>query len=43
LPEPRHPRSFSIAINQALAQSLNLNLPDEATVQQRVQSQETVE
>ena len=43
LPAPRHPRSFSIAINQALAQSLELNLPDEATVQQRVQSQEASE
>jgi hypothetical protein len=43
LPAPRYPRNFSIAINQALAQSLALNLPDEATVQQRVQSQETSE
>jgi putative ABC transport system substrate-binding protein len=43
LPTPRYPRNFSIAINQALAQSLALTLPDEATVQQRVQSQEASE
>lgn len=43
LPAPRYPRSFSIAINQALAQNLGLTLPDEATALQRVQSQETSE
>lgn len=40
LPAPRYPRSFSIAINQALAQSLELNLPDEVLVQQRLQALE---
>ena len=43
LPAPRYPRHFSIAINQALGQSLGLTLPDEATALQRVQSQETGE
>lgn len=43
LPAPRYPRTFSLAFNQALAQSLELNLPDESTVQQRIQSLETSE
>lgn len=43
LPAPRYPRNFSIAINRALAQSLELNLPDEALVQQRLQSLEAAE
>ena len=43
LPAPRYPRNFSIAINWTLAQSLDLNLPDEATVQQRLESLEAAE
>ena len=37
LPAPRYPRTFNIIINQPLALSLDLKLPDEATVHQRVQ------
>ena len=43
LPAPRYPRNFSIATNRALARSLELNLPDEASVQQRLQSLEAAE
>ena len=43
LPTPRYPRNFSIAINRPLAESLGLNLPDEAAVQQRLQALESSE
>lgn len=43
LPTPRYPRNFSIAINWPLAESLGLNLPDEAAVQQRLQALESSE
>lgn len=43
LPAPRYPRNFSIAINRALAENLGLDLPDEATVQQRLQALESSE
>lgn len=43
MPGPRYPRDFSIAINRALAESLGLNLPEEATVQQRLQLLESSE
>lgn len=43
MPGPRYPRDFSIAINRALAESLGLNLPEEATVQQRLQTLEASE
>lgn len=43
MPAPRYPRNFSIAINRALAESLGLNLPEEAAVQQRLQSLESSE
>jgi ABC-type uncharacterized transport system substrate-binding protein len=43
MPAPRHPRNFSVAINRALADSLGLDLPEEAAVQQRLQSLESSE
>lgn len=43
MPAPRYPRNFSIAINRALAENLGLDLPDEAAVQQRLQSWESSE
>lgn len=39
LPTPRDPSQFAIAINQSVAQALNLSLPDEATLRRALASE----
>lgn len=43
LPQPRHPRTFSLTVNRQLAQDLDLNIADDATLLQKVRQFEGLE